>query len=343
MDALVRSPQPAGERGVEVGDGLEPAARQEAGLEVAVGPLDQSLRFRIVAATQLGADSQRAPERLERLTEHRLAAMPHSRSPLLVPHHPPGSAPNWPSTSRWPASTSWAWRDGIIQPPRNREKPHTPAITHSLSTWPWPIGMSTSSATDRTGRALRESRSCAGTDPVARTTGAARPPDRAAPGSNAPSPPARRSPSPASLETPATTRSPAAPRRRRPSPSRPAHGAAVPVPQRRPHRVPSQPKPTSDRLDAHPLRSMQPTDLQPTRPRRSLSLPPGSPRARVAWSITSVVDPPQGVKIRLPIGVSFHMPLTGGTVRPSRAWGAVRSVRLRQPGEARGIPAAEDP
>ena len=44
----------------------------------------------------------------------------------------------------WPDRTSWAWRVGIIHPPMNREKPHTPAITHNLAAWPCPSGMSTS-------------------------------------------------------------------------------------------------------------------------------------------------------------------------------------------------------
>ena len=69
------------------------AAGQEARLEVAVGPLDQPLRFRVAALAQLGADAERAAERLELGAEHLLAAAPLADRPFLVPHHPPRQRP----------------------------------------------------------------------------------------------------------------------------------------------------------------------------------------------------------------------------------------------------------
>ena len=74
-------------------------------------------------------------------------------------------------------------------------------------------------------------------------------------------------------------------------------------PQRRPHRVPGHPKPTGDRLDPHPLGPMQPTDLRPL----------------------LHVDHPPCLLARLEPGFEFHH---------IQWW-------TRQPGEARGIPAAE--
>ena len=55
VKALVEAAQPPGELGVEVGDGLEPAAGQEARLEVAGGRLDQTSGFGVAALAQLGA------------------------------------------------------------------------------------------------------------------------------------------------------------------------------------------------------------------------------------------------------------------------------------------------
>ena len=72
---------------------LEAAARQEARLEVAVGPLDQPLGFGVAALAQLRADPQRAAERLELSSEHLLGATPLADRPLLVPHHPPRQRP----------------------------------------------------------------------------------------------------------------------------------------------------------------------------------------------------------------------------------------------------------
>ena len=96
-----------------------------------------------------------------------------------------------------------------------------------------------------------------------RTAGAVRPPDRAALGSSSSSRSARRSPSPASTGTPATTPTRPAPRRRPSIPYLPFIARRTIGAQRRPHRVTRHAQPSADRLDPHPLRPMQPTDLSP--------------------------------------------------------------------------------
>ena len=87
MDPLVRSlPQPRRELPVEVGDTVEAAARQEARLEVAVGPLDQTLGFRVGRGAQLDGDAVATAERLELVRQALPAGAPAADARLLVPH-----------------------------------------------------------------------------------------------------------------------------------------------------------------------------------------------------------------------------------------------------------------
>ncbi len=132
MDAVVGRDEPAAELAVEVGHVGEAPAGQEAGLEVAVGPLDEALGLGVAPLAQDGADAERAPEGLELLGEDHVPAPPAADGRLLVPDHARGRAPNWRSTWRWPPSTSWAWRDGIIHAPMKRLKPATPTMTQPL-------------------------------------------------------------------------------------------------------------------------------------------------------------------------------------------------------------------
>jgi len=52
VDPLVRPPQPPDQLAVEISDVLEPATGQEAGLQIAIGPLDEALG-RLAAAMML--------------------------------------------------------------------------------------------------------------------------------------------------------------------------------------------------------------------------------------------------------------------------------------------------
>ena len=86
MDALVRPPQPPNELAIEVGDALEAAAGQEAGLQIAVGPLDQALGLRVRWGAQAHAHAEGAPERLELAGQHLAGVPPLADAALLVPH-----------------------------------------------------------------------------------------------------------------------------------------------------------------------------------------------------------------------------------------------------------------
>ena len=177
--------------------------------------------------------------------------------------HSRGTAPNWPSTWPIPPNTSSAVRDGTIQPPISRENPVTPTTVHCLASWPCPTGIARRAATDPTGPARPADSRCAGTDPVAGTTGAAPAPVPSGSSSHAPSRSARRSPSPASPGTrPTAPGSPARPRRPA-TPSRSLIARRLIRAQRLTHRVAGHTQPAHDRLDAHPLGPMQPTDLGP--------------------------------------------------------------------------------
>ena len=74
--------------------------------------------------------------------EHLPAAAPRPIAASWSHTPAAGTAPNSTEHLRWPPKTSWAWRDGIIHPPINREKPGTPTITDSLAAWPCPSGIS---------------------------------------------------------------------------------------------------------------------------------------------------------------------------------------------------------
>ena len=201
-----------------------------------------------------------------------------------------GSAPNCVSTSRWPPSTSWAWRVGIIHPPMQ------PGEAADTGDHPQLGGLAVTragsrrrAATDRTGRARPGNRSCADTDPAARTTGAARPPGRAAPGSSSLQP-IRSAITVAGIAGNSRNNSSTCrlhgvddrPRRRPLIARRPLR------PQRRPHRVARHTQPAGDRLDPHPLRPMQPTDLSPLvhvdhSPCLLARLEPGSAFHHIQW------------------------------------------------------------
>ena len=147
----------------------------------------------------------------------------------------------------------------------NRENPLTPDDHPQL------VGLAMSerdrrrrAATDPTAPTRPARSSCADTDPAARTTGAAPPPDPA--GSSIPrSQPIRSAITVAGivgnsrqqLPDPRLDRVDHRPRRR------PLITRRLIAAQRVAHRVARHPQPTRDRLDAQPLGTMQPPDLSP--------------------------------------------------------------------------------
>jgi hypothetical protein len=75
VNTAVGSPQPRSELGVEVLRAREPPARQEAGLEIPVGPLDQALGLGVARLAHDDAHGEGSPETLERRGERRPAVV----------------------------------------------------------------------------------------------------------------------------------------------------------------------------------------------------------------------------------------------------------------------------
>jgi hypothetical protein len=84
MDTAVSSPQPRGELGVEVLRAREPPARQEAGLEILVGPLDQALGLGVAGLAHDDAHGEGSPETLERRSERCPAVVAAHQRRLVV-------------------------------------------------------------------------------------------------------------------------------------------------------------------------------------------------------------------------------------------------------------------
>ena len=67
----------------------EPPAGQERGLQIAVGPLDQALGFRVPRPALDHRDPQRPPEPVHRLSQHRLPGPPLPDRELVIPDQSP--------------------------------------------------------------------------------------------------------------------------------------------------------------------------------------------------------------------------------------------------------------
>ena len=289
MDALVRPSQPPGELGVEVGDGLEAAARQEARLEVAVGPFDQPLRFGVAALAQLSTDAERAAERLELSGEHLLAATPLADRALLVPHHPPRQRPELSEHLEMAAEhvMGLAGRD---HPPADQPGEATDPGDHpQLGGLPVPerdlniglpqieLGQLTREVVRPLARIRWHEQRAQLAHPVAQHPDRVRPADPLGDHRRR-----HRRKLPQQLQHRRFHRVDDRPRRR------PLIARRTLSPQRCPHRVARQTEAAGDRLDPHPLRPMQPTDLSPLvhvdhSPCLLARLEPGSAFHHIQW------------------------------------------------------------
>ena len=312
VDPLVRPAQPAGQLGVEVGDVVEAPARQEARLQVAVGPLDEALGLGIGRAAQIARPCRACP------------GTPGTRA--VRTWRPWRQAPMQPSLSytalrgtaaelsrdlracrpacRAPAATGSS--SAPMQPRVARHADDHPQLVGLAVTRP---GSSTAGShrshwASSPGRYSVRWHGSGGTN-NGRSSAHPVPQDRDRP---RPSRSARRSPSPASAGTrPATPGSAGstastADARRRALDTRggPSERSAVA------HRVASHAQPARDLLDRPSPRPDAADGSRPSPPRRSPSFLPGSQSEPGSEFHTSSGGPDQkGVSFRPVIGGQF--------------------------------------
>lgn len=89
MDSAVGAGDPVGSLGVEIARAGEGPPRQERGLQILIGPLDEAFRLRISRTALNHPQAQRAAERCHRLRELRAPAAPGPNRGLVVPDQRP--------------------------------------------------------------------------------------------------------------------------------------------------------------------------------------------------------------------------------------------------------------
>jgi len=124
---------------VEVGRGAELATRQERGLQIAVGALNDAFRFRVERFELHDFGGQRPGEPGHPVGQASAAA----DAGLVVPHQPPRHRrPSCSASSNQiPASRSGVVRDGTIKAVMQRENEATTTSTGGEQVWSPPTGI----------------------------------------------------------------------------------------------------------------------------------------------------------------------------------------------------------
>jgi hypothetical protein len=113
--------QPAVELGVEVGRAGEAPAGQKRGLQIAVGPLDQALGFRVGRADQHDFGAEHATKPMRGLGQDRDPAAALADRRFLIPDQRPGHPAKPDQQLPQPANRSCADREGSSRALSQRE------------------------------------------------------------------------------------------------------------------------------------------------------------------------------------------------------------------------------